>query len=142
MRDDAEFNLAAYVDCFLSENLLRKFILKHQIALPDYASNEIDEWKERETERKKAANISFPIRQESEELSYLGMDDLASIAEGRTAKSKNPSLWNDAVAYKPVRNAVGHTGLLTKTAKAHLNVIYENIKARVKDLVSEKKREK
>ena len=144
LRDDAEFNLAAYADCFLSENLLRKFILEHKIQIvpKSGASNEIVVWKDRETKRKNDANISFDIRREGEDLSYLGMDYLASVAEGPDAQSKNPSLWKDAVAYKPVRNAVGHTGLLTKTAKSHLNVIYENIKARVKDLVSEKEREK
>ena len=144
LRDDAEFNLAAYVDCFLSENLLRKFILKHkiQIAPNSGASNEIVVWKDREAKRKNDANISFDIRREGEDLSYLGMDYLASIAEGPNAQSQNPSLWKDAVAYKPVRNAVGHTGLLTKTAKSHLRIIYENIKARVKNLVSEKEKGK
>jgi len=144
LRDDAEFNLAAYIDCFLSENLLRKFILEHQIQIAPKsgAANEIVAWKDRETKRKNEANISFDIRRESEDLSYLGMDYLASIAEGPNVTSQNPSLSKDAVAYKPVRNAVGHTGLLTEIAKSHLRVIYENIKARVKDLVSEKERKK
>ena len=63
------------------------------------------------------------------------MDSLALVAEGQDAKRKNKSLWKDAVSYKLVRNVVGHTGLLTTTAKAHLHVTYENIKGRVKDLV-------
>ena len=33
LRDDAEFNLSAYVDCFLSENLVRKYIKEHKIKL-------------------------------------------------------------------------------------------------------------
>jgi len=45
-------------------------------------------------------------------------------------------LWRDAIAYAPVRNVVGHTGLLTKTAKDHLRVTHENIKARVRTLLA------
>ena len=88
------------------------------------------------------ANISYTIRQGSDGYSYLGMDFLAEIAEGKHAKGKNRSLWKDAISYKPVRNVVGHTGLLTTTAKSHLHVTHENIKARVKDLVLERKTRK
>jgi hypothetical protein len=37
--------------------------------------------------------------------------------------------------YKPARDAVGHTALLTSTAKAHLNLTFQNIRARVKTLL-------
>ena len=137
LRDDAEFNLSAYVDCFLSENLVRKYIKEHKIKLAISALNEIKDWKEREAKRKSEANISFDIRQGNDGLSYLGMDLLALAAEGSKSNSSQ-SLWTDAVAYKPVRNVVGHTGSLTETAKSHLNVRRENIKARVKKLVSRK----
>ncbi len=138
LQDDAEFNLSAYVDCFLSENLLRKYISELNINLPHTAADEIKQWREREKKRKSDANISYTIRQESDGYSYLGMDNLAKIAEGKNARGKNKSLWKDAVSYKPVRNVVGHTGLLTTTAKSHLRITHENIKARVKDLVLER----
>jgi hypothetical protein len=35
---------------------------------------------------------------------------------------------------------VGHTGLLTNNAKAHLSLKYENIKARIRNLLFQKKR--
>lgn len=138
LQDEAEFNVSAYIDCFLSENLLRKYMVKHNIKLTDHAQNKIEGSKESEMRSKSKANINFKIRQGDDDLSYLGMDLLASTAEGAGSKGGNKPLSLDARAYKPVRNAVGHTGLLTATAKSHLNVTYENIKARVKDLVSAK----
>ncbi|MCY3955464.1 MAG: ATP-binding protein [Nitrospira sp.] len=139
LRSDAEFNLSSYVDCFLSENLIRKFISKHGIPLTKSAPDEINKWKEREANRKTAANINFDIRQGNDDLSYLDMDTLALTAEGSKAQGKIQPLWNDAIVYKPMRNVVGHTGLLTQTAKDLLRVIHENIKARVKALVAGKK---
>jgi hypothetical protein len=97
---------------------------------------EADKWRKREEDSKSAANISFEIRRSNVDLDYLGMDELAITAEGPEAKGGvGPSLWRDAIAYKPVRNAVGHTGLLTQVAKNHLATTYENIKARVRALL-------
>ena len=138
LKGDAQFNLAAYVDCFLSENLVRKYIAKHNILLTASAKNEISTWKSREARRKSAANISFKLRQGSNDLSYLDMDRLvlcAEDAEGTGAKSRSLSLWRDAVTYKPIRNAVGHTGLLTEAAKTLLSATHENIKARIRNLI-------
>ena len=137
LRADAEFNLAAYADCFLSENLVRKFISEKSLKLTKSAPQEIKNWRAREAKRKGDANISFNIRRDNEDLSYLGMDSLALTVEGNKTTDGNQSLWTDAVSYKPVRNVVGHTGLLTENAKSHLTLTHENIKARVKTLVSE-----
>jgi hypothetical protein len=51
-------------------------------------------------------------------------------------RSGEQSLTLDAIEYAPVRNVVGHTGLLT--GKGLLRLKYENIKARIKKLVAEK----
>ena len=142
LRDDAEFNLSAYVDCFLSENLVRKYINEHKLPLTEPAKNEIKDWRKREKERKDQANISYDIRQDRDGCSYLGLDFLARVAEGHNDKSKTTSLLKDAESYKPVRNVVGHTGLLTDTAKSHLHLTHENIKGRVKGLVQENKNKK
>ncbi|MEO0568812.1 MAG: ATP-binding protein [Pseudomonadota bacterium] len=132
---DAEFNTSAYVDCFLSENLVRKFIAHKSLPLKQGVRNKIDEYKAQEVTYKGVANISFPIRQTSFDLSYVDMNDLAFTAEGNR-KMPSPSLWEDAASFRPVRNAVGHTGRLTKTAKAHLNLTLENIKGRLRTLLS------
>ena len=144
LREDAEFNLSAYVDCFLSENLVRKYIVKHRIPLTKSAPDRIKQWKDQEAENKTKANISFDIRQGQEEVSYLDMDYLALSAEeaekstAETAKSRSTSLWRDALVYKPIRNAVGHTGLLTSESKKRLNSTYDNIKARIRTLIGKR----
>lgn len=139
LRADAEYNLTAYVDCFLSENLLRKFIVKHGVELDAGAPAQIKQWKDNEVSYKGKANISFSIRQDDNDPSYLGMDLLALSVEGGKPSGSTQSLWTDALTYKPIRNAVGHTGLLTSTAKTQLSVTRENIKGRIKTLVSGKK---
>ncbi|ADH86853.1 ATP-binding protein [Desulfurivibrio alkaliphilus] len=136
LRDDAEFNVSAYVDCFLSENLVRKYLDDKQVTLKEGIIAEAAAWREREDKRKGEANISFKIRNSNSDLSYLGMDDLAFSVEGKKDAGKSQSLWSDAISYRPVRNVVGHTGLLTDNGKVHLTLTYENIKARVRKLVS------
>jgi len=116
---------------------VRRYLAEKGTPLPKKAKNEADVWRKREAERKGEANISFEIRKVDDDLSYLGMDDLALSVEGKKDTAKQPSLRTDAVSYRPVRNVVGHTGLLTDNAKAHLTLRYENIKARVKKLISE-----
>ena len=66
------------------------------------------------------------------------MDALAITVEGTKDSAGKQSLCDDAIAYAPVRNVVGHTGLLTDIGKTHLRLKYENIKARLKTLISEK----
>ena len=139
LRDDAEFNITSYVDCFLSENLARRYITENSISLKTDTKTEAKKWREREAGKKGKANLSFDIRKIDGDIDYLGMDDLAVSIEGNKASDGKQSLWLDAVAYAPVRNVVGHTGLLTGNAKSHLRLTYENIKARIKTLVSEQK---
>lgn len=132
---DAEFNTSAYVDCYLSENLVRKYISDKDLPLNSPVQRRINEYKAQESTHMGNANISFPIRQTSFDLSYVDMNDLAFTAEGNM-KLPSPSLSADAAAFKPVRNAVGHTGRLTQPAKTHLNLTFENIKARIRTLIS------
>lgn len=136
LRADAEFNISSYVDCFLSENLLRQYIREFKLNLDRNAPAEIREWKAREAARKGEANISFDIRKDEDGLTFLGMDLLALSVEGSKSANKQQSLWTDAISFKPVRNVVGHTGLLTANAKNHLSLTFQNIKARVKTLIS------
>nr|WP_199796967.1 ATP-binding protein [Erythrobacter sp. NAP1] len=132
---DAEFNISAYVDCFLSENLVRKYMTNEKVELSGPSKTEVKDWRDRETKRKGEANISFTIRRDNDDLSYLGMDHMAKSIEGKGDPGPNPSLIKDAVSYKPVRNAVGHTGLLTDNAKTHLSMTFENIKGRIRTLL-------
>jgi Histidine kinase-, DNA gyrase B-, and HSP90-like ATPase len=133
---DAEFNVSAYVDCFLAENLIRKYIDFSGNPILETSAKESQVWKDRETDRMGEANISFQIRKKSDSTSYLGINYLAECAEGQKVQAKVPSLIKDAVFYTPVRNVVGHTGLLTDLGKRHLSTTYENIKARIKVLLT------
>ncbi|MBS0363724.1 MAG: ATP-binding protein [Proteobacteria bacterium] len=135
LRGDAEFNIQTYVDCFLSENLVRKYLEEKGVTLQGGVKQEADDWRKTEEARRAEANISFEIRRSSNDLDYLGMSALAVTAEGGNKSGKGQALWKDAIAYIPVRNVVGHTGLLTQTAKNHLSTTYENIKARVRALL-------
>lgn len=134
LQPDAAFNLQAYVDCFLSENIVRKYIEHRKIAVHSSSIGTAAQWKQREEENKTKANISFEIRKTESTLSYLDMDALAITAEG--SKIPNQSLWTDAIRYKPARNAVGHTGLLSNHAKMDLGITHENIKGRIRKLLS------
>jgi hypothetical protein len=136
LKADAEFNVSAYVDCFLSENLVRKFIVHSKKGLTDVAMKAADGFKKSEEANKRNAGIGFEIRRENNDLSYLDLESLAHCVEGPKPGNPAPSLHNHAVAYKPIRNAVGHTGLLSKTAKNSLGVTFENIRARVKALLA------
>lgn len=135
LRPDAEFNIPCYTDCFLSENLIRKYITNKCVPLTPPAQKEIGEWKPREQQRMQEANISFSIRRDDDDLSYLGMDFLAKVVDGSAASASTASLVRDAIEYKPMRNAVGHTGVLSDNAKMKLMTVYENIKGRIRTLL-------
>ena len=138
IRPDAQFNVSAYVDCFLSENLVRKFMSEKQIEVHKTVFSQVKKYRLRETIAKQKANIHFDVRRNDDDLLYLDMNDLAICAEDGAAKDGqiNPMVLS-ATAYKPVRDAVGHTSLLAEPAKLHLTVTFENIKGRVKAILSE-----
>lgn len=136
LQDDAQYNLQSYVDCFLSENLIRRYLFEKSIPLTSVAATAAAKWKTTEADNLGKANISWAIRTANDDLYYIEMDGLAIMAEGSRV-STGPSLWLDAVNYKPVRNAVGHTGLLSATAKTHLNQVFLNIRARIKNLLAQ-----
>jgi len=132
--DDAQFNLASYAECFVSENLLRKYIKEKNVTITPEATAEFEKWKSNEAQFKGKANISFEIRQNADDLLYLSMEHLANLADMHK-ENKQAALSRDAIIYKPVRDALAHTAILTAIAKQSLNTTYENIKARVKKLL-------
>jgi hypothetical protein len=134
LQADAEFNFGSYADCFLSENLVREYIIHKKIPLSKEAKSESDKWQKRETDAKGAGNISFDIRRNPTDATYLDMGNLANLAD-KVDSAKQAGLSRDAKEYKPIRDAVAHTALLTDTAKTRLNLTYENIKGRIKELL-------
>ncbi len=134
---EAVFNIPSYTDCFISENLLREYIKYKSIDIKDEFVKKIDKYKENEVRSKGQASISFEIRKKPSLLYYLDMLSLAQIIEEKNDDPNTPSLRKSTKRYKPVRNAVAHTSIITDVAKRHLNVEYKNIKARVTELIKE-----
>lgn len=138
LSSDAAFNFESYAECFISENLVRKYIKEKRIPLTPEAIAVATKWRDREKESKNVGNISIAIRRSARELSYLSMDDLANLVDKPKDKLKEAALARDAAEFKPIRDAVAHTALLTNEAKKKLTSVRENIKARVKTLLSGK----
>jgi len=133
--EDAEYNFTSYAECFISENLVRRHIQENNIEISKPAAAEAKVWMQREEEAKDRGNVSIDIRRDSSELKYLSMDYLANLVDKKD-KIKEASLSRDAAEYKPERDAIMHTSLLTTEAKKKLTSVYENIKGRIKKLLS------
>ena len=136
LAEEAQFNVPSYTECFIAENLLRHYIDYAKEPLSQEAVKEADKWRTTERNNKGAANISYDVRQSNDDIYYLDMGHLANFVDKVPAdKPKNAGLSRSATVYKPMRDAVGHTSLLTPLAKNQLTLEYENIKARLVELL-------
>jgi hypothetical protein len=133
--EDARFNFGSYAECFISENLIRKYIAETKTPLSEEAEDAIAKLQCRERKSKEMGNVSIELRKRNTKLSYLSMDDLANLVDKRD-KIKEASLARDAAQYKPMRDAVAHTALLTDEAKSKLTAVFENVKGRLRMLFS------
>lgn len=131
--EDAQYNFTSYADCFVSENLVRKLIVEHKVALSKEAQRDIAHYQKKEDDGKKKGNISIELRKTKSDLSYLDMDGLAYLVDKSPGAPR--SLSQDADEYKPMRDAVMHTALLSDQAKKRLSTVFDNISARVKKLL-------
>jgi hypothetical protein len=131
---DAKYNFGSYAECFISENLIRKYIGEKAIKLSPEAVRDIKQLREREAENKRGGNCNIDLRQQDSDVSYLDMAGLANLVDKQ--KGTQNCLPTDAKVYKPIRDALMHTALLTDGAKRKLTTIYDNIKGRVKFLLS------
>lgn len=139
LSDDAAFNFESYADCFVSENLVRRYIKHRKLPLSKEAKEEVQKWKEAEEANKGKGNISIEIRRTPSDSSYLSMDHLANLVDKSKDPMKEAALSRDAKEYKPIRDAVAHTALLTDPAKKKLTSVRENIKQRVKAILAKTK---
>lgn len=134
LSNDAQFNFSSYGECFISENLIRKYIEDKKIPLSPNAQEEISKWKSKESTNKNSGNISIELRKNNNDLTYLSMDGLANLVD----KTDQPtsSLSRDAKEYKPIRDALAHTALLTDLAKSKLTSTYQNLKSRINTMLN------
>ena len=70
------------------------------------------------------------------DLSYLSMNCFANLVDKKDP-NKEACLLRDANEYRPIRDALAHTALLTDVAKKKLTTVYENIKGRVNKLLED-----
>lgn len=137
LQEDASFNVGSYTECFISENLLRKFIVDQKVTLSDKLKAEIKGYRERAQQVKSLGNVSIDVREKDDDLSYLAMNDLTCLADPDGKKNlTKASLFRDGQTYKPMRDAMAHTARLTVAAKTLLTGTFENIKARLINLLS------
>jgi len=135
LREDAAFNFESYAESFVSENLVRNYMRQKSISLDAEAKQEVQRWKRKESTGKRRGNLSIDIRQSNDDLFYLDMEHLVKLAD--TPPDGYPDhLQTDEKQFTPIRDAVMHTSCLTGEAKRKLTTIYENIKARIKRLLS------
>lgn len=134
---EAEYNIPSYTECFIAENLLREYIKYNKMELSPEATNEAKKYKDKEIVNKGIANISYEIRKSMDDIYYLDMKYLSNFIDKASDKNKDPALSRSSDIYKPVRDAVGHTSIITPTAKQQLSIELENIKARVMKLMDD-----
>jgi hypothetical protein len=139
LSDDAAFNFDSYADCFISENLVRNYVKEKKLPLSKEAKAEASQMKQTKIESKERGNSSIPIRRNPTDSSYLSMDGLTNSVDKTKDPAKEAGLSRDAKEYKPIRDAVAHTALLTDAAKTKLSTVRENIKGRVKTILSKTK---
>jgi len=160
LTDDAAFNSTSYIECFISENLLRRHIggnspttclnkdrsdgdktcldrydkKSGKTTLCLYCKGE--DRKKNSQDQKTEAGISIPIRSVEENLlMYLDYIDLAQIIDDKILKDEDKY-------YKPLRNSVMHTSRLTEQAKTKLTSVFDNVVETVKKLVGGAGKEK
>lgn len=134
---DAEFNVTAYTDCFISENLVRKYIA-HK-SLPMAKQDHVDQvasYRRKEADKKRLGNLTIDIRSIDDDLFYLDTEPLIDIAEP-TGRGDPDALHQDEKQFTPIRNAVMHTSLLTVEARTRMVSIRDNIRGKIKRLLSE-----
>ena len=131
--EEAAFNFESYADCFISENLIRKYITEKNLPLSKKAEQEIKQFKDREEKKKQEQDMHIDIRKDGENLGYLSMYSLAKEAK---TSGVQINFLKDAKEYTPIRDAVAHTAFLTKEAKQKLTTVYNNIRAGVQKLLS------
>ena len=136
LANDATFNFGSYAECFISENLIRKYINEENVQLSKEAVRDIEQLRTREEQNKRSGNCNIDLRQNDSDISYLDMHGLASLVDKQHGDQN--CLYTDAKEYRAIRDALMHTALLTNEAKIKLTSIYNNIKGRVKTILSRK----
>lgn len=112
---------------------MRKYIQEKNLSTTR-VQGVIEDFRRREADNKAAGNINIELRQRNDDLSYLDMSSLSKVVDPQRGTTN--TITTDAKEYRPIRDALAHTALLTQDAKNKLTVVYQNIKARIRTLLS------
>lgn len=135
---ESRFNIPLYTECFISENLLRNYIQFKNLEIEEKWINKAKNFKKIENDNKEKGNYNFDIRKKSDNVYYFGMDTLAEIIDKKKKGQNNlASLCRSSIFYKPVRDAVAHTSMITDDAKDRFSSEFKNIEARIIKLMDE-----
>ena len=143
LEKEAEFNISAYAEYFLLENILRKYVADEKIDFKqsDDIKDKISKNKGFERRNRNEGYLNIEVRKDDGDLNYLDMGDLAKLVDPPPAiikKVVSDTMVTDVIPYRPLRNAVAHTAFLTTDAKNKLETIYTSVKAKIKALIAEK----
>lgn len=130
---DAEYNFSSYGECFVSENIVRKYIGHKEIPTSPEAQRDIDEWKTKESQNKTNGHINISLRRDDDGLSYLDMKGLSYLVDNNTEANNLPQTSKQ---YRPMRDALMHTAVLSDEAKRKLTTVYDEVKARIRVLLN------
>lgn len=134
---DAEFNVGAYTDCFISENLIRQYIVHKKLGITDQDHiDQVTKYRRQETDKKSKGNLTIDIRSDDSDLYYLSTEPLVDIAEP-SGRGDSDALHQDEKQFTPIRNAVMHTSLLTVEARTRMVSIRDNIRGKIKKLLED-----
>ena len=141
-----EQNVESYIDCFVSENILRSYIKQEKIDLSLHNTKFNDEdisvsefiKKKSDFEQKQIdeSGVNTIIRDgELKGLSFLELKQLADIIDEVKSVRVRTNLTMKSDEYRPLRNAVMHTALLTDGAKRKLSILKEEMIYRLNSIV-------
>lgn len=132
LSEDARFSFSSFAECYVAENLVRRYIRKNSLGLSRSHRSEVKKFRDGEATHKTRGNISIDIRRVDDDLSYLDMATLSNVIDKASVPN---SFGDDSKQYKPMRDALMHTALLSDQAKLKLTTVFDNIRARVKALL-------
>ena len=116
--------------CFLAENIIREYIRENKLSITNELRESSTKFMRQESRSKSNASLSINIRKLGDELDYLDLKNLAKICE-----MSNSPLADTEKKYKPIRDAVMHTAILTEDAYKMLEAMYRNIRGRIQELL-------
>lgn len=134
LHEQARFGLSAYTDCFVAENLLRKYLRTNNTKIGNEEKKRAEVNINRESARRTRLNVMYEVVAERDHLSYLGFGDLTNCVKIDNKKiGERLSKLTDS--YFLVRNVVGHTGMVTGIAKKHLSIVLANVEKCIQKLL-------